>query len=124
MGQFERATVLADRAGAAGTPWALGLRARCRALLDEGNSAEESHAEAISQLQRSHAALDLARAHLLCMASGCAAPSGALTRDTSFAPRTPSSRTSAPNASPNKRPANCAHAANEPDRAPRELSLT
>jgi len=58
-------TVLEDRTGAAGTPWALGLRARCRALLADGNGAEESYAEAISQLQRSHAALDLARAHLL-----------------------------------------------------------
>jgi DNA-binding CsgD family transcriptional regulator len=58
-------TVLADRTSAAGTPWALGLRARCRALLANGKGAEESHAEAISQLQRSHAAIDLARAHLL-----------------------------------------------------------
>jgi DNA-binding CsgD family transcriptional regulator len=58
-------SILADRTGAASTPWALGLRARCRALLEDGNDAEESYAEAISQLQHSHAALDLARAHLL-----------------------------------------------------------
>jgi DNA-binding CsgD family transcriptional regulator len=57
-------TSLADRTSAAGTPWALGLRARCQALLADGNGAE-AYAEAISQLQRSHAALDLARAHLL-----------------------------------------------------------
>jgi hypothetical protein len=58
-------TVLADRTSAAGTPWALGVRARCQALLADGNGAENAYAEAISQLQRSHAALDLARAHLL-----------------------------------------------------------
>jgi DNA-binding CsgD family transcriptional regulator len=56
---------LAGRASAAGTPWALGLRARCQALLADGNGAEDAYAEAISQLEHSHAALDLARAHLL-----------------------------------------------------------
>jgi DNA-binding CsgD family transcriptional regulator len=57
--------VLADRTSAAGTPWALGVRARCQALLADGNAAEDAYAEAISQLERSHLALDLARAHLL-----------------------------------------------------------
>jgi DNA-binding CsgD family transcriptional regulator len=57
--------VLADRTSAAGTPWALGVRARCQALLADGNAAEDAYAEAISQLEDSHAALDLARAHLL-----------------------------------------------------------
>jgi DNA-binding CsgD family transcriptional regulator len=57
--------VLADRTNAAGTPWALGVRARCRALLADGHGAEDAYAEAISTLGRSHAALDLARAHLL-----------------------------------------------------------
>jgi DNA-binding CsgD family transcriptional regulator len=57
--------VLADRTSAAGTPWALGTRARCQALLADGNDAEDAYAEAISQLARSQAALDLARAHLL-----------------------------------------------------------
>jgi DNA-binding CsgD family transcriptional regulator len=56
--------VLADRTGAASTPWALGVRARCQALLADGNGAEDAYTEAISQLERSHAALDLARAHL------------------------------------------------------------
>jgi DNA-binding CsgD family transcriptional regulator len=59
---------LAERTGTAGTPWALGVRARCRALLadgNDGNDAEEAYAEAISQLERSRAAPDLARAHLL-----------------------------------------------------------
>ena len=56
---------LAERTGAAGTPWALGIRARCQALLDEGSQAEAAYLEAISQLERSRAAVDLARAHLL-----------------------------------------------------------
>jgi DNA-binding CsgD family transcriptional regulator len=57
--------VLADRASAAGTPWALGVRARCQALLADSSGAEDAYAEAISHLERSRAALDLARAHLL-----------------------------------------------------------
>jgi DNA-binding CsgD family transcriptional regulator len=56
---------LADRTTTAGTPWALGIRARCQALLDDGSDTEAAHREAISQLGRSHAAVDLARAHLL-----------------------------------------------------------
>jgi DNA-binding CsgD family transcriptional regulator len=56
---------LADRTKAAGTPWAHGLRARCRALLEDGSNAEASFLEAISQLGRSHATPDLAHGHLL-----------------------------------------------------------
>jgi DNA-binding CsgD family transcriptional regulator len=57
--------ILADRTRTAGTPWALGIRARCQALLDEDSDAEAAYVEAISQLGRSHAAVDLARGHLL-----------------------------------------------------------
>jgi DNA-binding CsgD family transcriptional regulator len=56
---------LSERALVAGTPWALGLRARCQAVLDEGDSAEDGYLEALSQLQRSRAVVDLARTHLL-----------------------------------------------------------
>ena len=56
---------LSERALAAGTPWALGLRARCEALLAEGADAEGCYLESISQLERSRMAVDLARAHLL-----------------------------------------------------------
>jgi len=55
---------LTERTMAAGTPWAHGLRARCRALLTEGSESEAAHIEAISQLGRSQATIDLARAHL------------------------------------------------------------
>jgi DNA-binding CsgD family transcriptional regulator len=56
---------LSQRAVAAGTPWGLGLRARCAALLAEGADAEDWHREAISQLGQCLMAVDLARAHLL-----------------------------------------------------------
>jgi DNA-binding CsgD family transcriptional regulator len=56
---------LSQRALAAGTPWGLGLRARCAALLTDGAEAEDSYREAISQLERCQMAVDRARAHLL-----------------------------------------------------------
>jgi len=52
---------LSERALAAGTPWALGLRARCEALLDEGEHAEGAYTEAIRQLRQSRATVYLAR---------------------------------------------------------------
>jgi DNA-binding CsgD family transcriptional regulator len=68
-GDYEAAATahktLSERALAAGTPWALGLRARCEALLAEGADAERCYLESISQLKRSRMAVDLARAHLL-----------------------------------------------------------
>jgi DNA-binding CsgD family transcriptional regulator len=56
--------VLAERTAAAGTPWALGVQARCQALLTDGQEADDAYTESVSQLERSHAALDLACAHL------------------------------------------------------------
>jgi DNA-binding CsgD family transcriptional regulator len=56
---------LSDRTLAAGTPWALGVRARCQALLDEDGQAEDAYLESLSQLARSRVTLELARTHLL-----------------------------------------------------------
>jgi DNA-binding CsgD family transcriptional regulator/tetratricopeptide (TPR) repeat protein len=56
---------LSQRALAAGTPWALGLRARCQALLDDSGHAEDAYQESVSQLARSRATVELARTHLL-----------------------------------------------------------
>ena len=56
---------LSQRALAADTPWGLGLRARCAALLAEGADAEDFYRESVSQLERCQMVVDLARAHLL-----------------------------------------------------------
>jgi DNA-binding CsgD family transcriptional regulator len=68
-GDYEAAATarktLSERALAAGTPWALGLHARCDALLAEGPDAEGYYLESISQLSRCRMAVDLARTHLL-----------------------------------------------------------
>ena len=47
------------------TDWGLGMQARCRALLSEGESAERLHREAIERLARTPLRPELARAHLL-----------------------------------------------------------
>jgi DNA-binding CsgD family transcriptional regulator len=49
----------------AGTDWALGIEARCRALLTEGEPAERLYREAIERLGRTRLRPELARAELL-----------------------------------------------------------
>ena len=48
-----------------GTEFALGIEARCRALLSDGAAAEELYREAIERLGRTQLRPELARAHLL-----------------------------------------------------------
>ena len=48
-----------------GTPWALGIEARSRALVSEGEAAERLYREAIGQLGQCRGAVALARAHLI-----------------------------------------------------------
>ena len=55
---------LSERALEAGTSIALGVRARCAALLSEDGRAEAAYDEAISHLEHSPAAVELARARL------------------------------------------------------------
>ena len=52
-------------ARACGTNWALGIEARSRALLSEGESADGLYREAIERLGRTRVRVELARAHLL-----------------------------------------------------------
>ena len=56
---------LAETTRASMTDWGLGVEARSRALLRDGNAAEGLYGEAIERLERTGARLDLARAHLL-----------------------------------------------------------
>jgi DNA-binding CsgD family transcriptional regulator len=56
---------LSETTGASGTDWALGAEARSRALLSEGETAEDSYREAIDRLGRTRMRPAVARAHLL-----------------------------------------------------------
>jgi DNA-binding CsgD family transcriptional regulator len=56
---------LSEIAAASGTDWALGVEARSRALLTEGEAAEAVYRQAIEALERTRVRVDLARAHLL-----------------------------------------------------------
>ena len=55
---------LEERTRASGTDWALGVEARSRALLSEGEAAERLFRESIERLARTRVRVELARAHL------------------------------------------------------------
>ena len=56
---------LAETTQPCGNDWALGIEARCRALLSDGAAADELYREAIDRLSRTRVRPELARAHLL-----------------------------------------------------------
>jgi DNA-binding NarL/FixJ family response regulator len=56
---------LAETTQPSGTDLALGIEARCRALLSEGTTADHLYREAIDRLGRGRLRTELARAHLL-----------------------------------------------------------
>lgn len=68
-GKPERAVAalqqLAETTRASGTDWALGIEARSRALVSDGEAVESLYREAIDCFGRARLCLDLARAHLL-----------------------------------------------------------
>jgi DNA-binding CsgD family transcriptional regulator len=61
----EALELLSESTAASGTPWAVGIEARSRALLEQGEAAETLYREAIDRLQPTRLRLDLARARLL-----------------------------------------------------------
>ncbi len=60
-----RSVRLEEHVRAGETDWALGVQARCRALLSEGDAADGLYREAIDLLSRTRLRPELARAHLL-----------------------------------------------------------
>jgi DNA-binding CsgD family transcriptional regulator len=56
---------LREMASAAGTDWVLGVAGRCRALLADGETAEDLYRASIGHLQRTRQPVDLARSHLV-----------------------------------------------------------
>jgi DNA-binding CsgD family transcriptional regulator len=68
-GSPERATDalrrLSEATKASGSDWALGVEARSRALLSEGETADRLYREAIARLGRTRMGADLTRAHLV-----------------------------------------------------------
>jgi DNA-binding CsgD family transcriptional regulator len=56
---------LSETTRASGSDWALGIEARSRALLSDGETAERLYREAIDRLGRTRVRVALARAHLL-----------------------------------------------------------
>jgi DNA-binding CsgD family transcriptional regulator len=56
---------LSERTAVTPTDWALGIQARVRALLSEGEAADRLYRESIAHLGRTRARAQLARAHLL-----------------------------------------------------------
>ena len=56
---------LCEMASAAGTDWVLGVAARCRALLADGETAEDLYRASIGHLQRTRLPVELARSQLV-----------------------------------------------------------
>jgi DNA-binding CsgD family transcriptional regulator len=65
--QLDQARDAVERLAAwtSGSDWALGIEARCRALVSDGTEAERLHRQAVSLLGRTRVRVEAARAHLL-----------------------------------------------------------
>ncbi len=56
---------LTETTGASGTDWALGIEARSRALVSDGENAETLYGDAVGRLGRTRLRVELGRAHLV-----------------------------------------------------------
>jgi hypothetical protein len=61
----QRRAVVSQVPAGGGSEWALGIEARSRALVSEGERAEILYLEAISRLERARVRVELARANLV-----------------------------------------------------------
>jgi DNA-binding CsgD family transcriptional regulator len=62
---FDAVRRLSESTSASGSDWALGVEARSRALLSEGETADRLYRQAIERLGRTRMGAELARAHLV-----------------------------------------------------------
>jgi hypothetical protein len=90
-----------------GTDFALGVEARCRALVNHGETAERSYREAIDRLGRTRLLPELARGRTSSTANGSGASTAASTPARSYDSLTPCSRTRAWRPSPSAPAGNC-----------------
>ena len=97
---------LAEAASVGDSDWGLGILARSRALLSEGEDAEGSYREAIERLSRTQLRPDLARAHLL-YGEWLRRENRRLDARSNFVSRTTSSRRSGWRRSPSARGRSC-----------------
>ena len=99
-------TRLSASTRASGTDWALGVEARCRALLSDGQAAEDLYLEA---MERSVARVSRSstRAATSCTANGCDAAAAEWTLASTSAPRTTCSTRWALTRLPNAPDASC-----------------
>ena len=97
---------LSERTRVTPSEWALGIEARVRALLSEGDVADSLYRESIERLGRTRVRVELARA-IWSTASGCAARTGESMRASSCGRRTRCSRRWGRRRSPTAPAASC-----------------
>ena len=115
---------LSQTTAASGTDWALGVEARSRALLTEGEAAEPLYRQAIEAARAGPASAWSSPAPTSCTANGCAASAAGSTRASSYAPPTSCSRSSAWKRSPSAPGSSSRRPASTPANGPSRRATT